>query len=86
MEELECLATWNEGNARYLVGKMNHRHAITSEDRYRCFVYEKITGIGESYQAILCIIDSKRNVKYFKLNVFNLHYEFGKCMNQNFWH
>ncbi|XP_026473462.1 uncharacterized protein LOC113377379 [Ctenocephalides felis] len=47
VEELECLATWNEGNARYLVGKMNHRHAITSEDRYRCFVYEKITGIGD---------------------------------------
>ncbi|KAF4516759.1 hypothetical protein B566_EDAN004598 [Ephemera danica] len=40
-EELECLATWKDGNTRYLVGKLAHKMASTDEDRYRCFVYER---------------------------------------------
>lgn len=40
-EELECLATWKEGSSRYLVGRLNHDHATSNEDRYRCFVYER---------------------------------------------
>ena len=39
-EELGCLATWKEGNSRYLVAMMNHSHVYTDEARYRCFVYQ----------------------------------------------
>lgn len=42
VEELTCLATWKDGNARYLVGLVTHHHATSNEERYRCFVYEKI--------------------------------------------
>lgn len=42
VEELECLATWKEGSSRYLVGRLHHRHASNNEDRYRCFVYERV--------------------------------------------
>ncbi|XP_055374625.1 uncharacterized protein LOC129607572 [Condylostylus longicornis] len=42
VEELTCLATWKDGNSRYLVGLVSHHHAISNEDRFRCFVYEKI--------------------------------------------
>lgn len=38
---MECLATWKEGSSRYLVGRLNHDHATSNEDRYRCFVYER---------------------------------------------
>ncbi|GFR25466.1 uncharacterized protein TNCT_292131 [Trichonephila clavata] len=44
-EELTCLATWKEGSAHYLVGKMKPRknYAVQhgDENYYRCFVYEK---------------------------------------------
>ncbi|XP_077285540.1 uncharacterized protein LOC143910818 [Arctopsyche grandis] len=46
VEELECLATWKEGSQRYLVGRVHHNHAMSNEDRYRCFVYEKTNGIN----------------------------------------
>lgn len=46
VEELTCLAGWKDGNSRYLVGLVSHHHAISNEDRYRCFVYEKISGSG----------------------------------------
>ncbi|BET02301.1 Hypothetical protein NTJ_15118 [Nesidiocoris tenuis] len=42
VEELQCLATWKEGSSRYLVGKIEHGHVTSNEDRYRCFVYDKI--------------------------------------------
>lgn len=42
VEELTCLATWKDGNSRYLVGLVSHHHAVSNEERYRCFVYEKI--------------------------------------------
>lgn len=52
MEELECLATWKEGSSRYLVGRLHHGHASSSEERYRCFVYERagqsVVGIGRA--------------------------------------
>nr|ATU83027.1 secreted hypothetical protein [Pristhesancus plagipennis] len=41
VEELQCLATWKEGSSRYLVGKIEHGHATSNEDRYRCFVYDR---------------------------------------------
>lgn len=44
VEELTCLATWKDGNSRYLVGLVSHHHATSNEERYRCFVYEKIAG------------------------------------------
>ncbi|KAL5284050.1 hypothetical protein ACFFRR_006368 [Megaselia abdita] len=44
-EELTCLATWKDGNSRYLVGLVSHHHAISNEDRYRCFVYERISSL-----------------------------------------
>ncbi|KAL1116737.1 hypothetical protein AAG570_005209, partial [Ranatra chinensis] len=46
VEELQCLATWKEGSSRYLVGKIEHGHVTSNEDRYRCFVYEKGGGGG----------------------------------------
>lgn len=46
VEELTCLAWWKDGNSRYLVGLVSHYHATSNEDRYRCFVYEKISGSG----------------------------------------
>ncbi|TMW48468.1 hypothetical protein DOY81_006450, partial [Sarcophaga bullata] len=45
VEELTCLATWKDGNSRYLVGLVSHHHAISNEERYRCFVYEKISSL-----------------------------------------
>ncbi|XP_054289562.1 uncharacterized protein LOC129004892 [Macrosteles quadrilineatus] len=51
VEELECLATWKEGSSRYLVGKvvpLHHTHSTSNEDSYRCFVYEKMSGQGQS--------------------------------------
>lgn len=44
VEELTCLATWKDGNARYLVGLVSHNHATSNEERFRCFVYEKFNG------------------------------------------
>ena len=46
VEELTCLAQWKDGNSRYLVGLVSHHHATSNEERYRCFVYEKIAGTG----------------------------------------
>ncbi|RZF36095.1 hypothetical protein LSTR_LSTR010506 [Laodelphax striatellus] len=43
VEELQCLATWKEGSLRYLVGKVHHSHATSNEERFRCFVWEKVT-------------------------------------------
>ncbi|XP_031633309.1 uncharacterized protein LOC116347051 isoform X3 [Contarinia nasturtii] len=48
VEELTCLATWKDGNSRYLVGLVSHLHAVSNEERYRCFVYEKILSSDES--------------------------------------
>lgn len=47
MEELTCLAAWKDGNSRYLVGLVSHHHAVSNEERYRCFVYEKISSLGK---------------------------------------
>ncbi|PRD35687.1 UNVERIFIED_CONTAM: hypothetical protein NCL1_10739 [Trichonephila clavipes] len=45
-EELTCLATWKEGSAHYLVGKMKPRknYAVQhgDENYYRCFVIQYI--------------------------------------------
>uniref|UniRef100_A0A224XGN8 Putative conserved secreted protein n=1 Tax=Panstrongylus lignarius TaxID=156445 RepID=A0A224XGN8_9HEMI len=48
VEELQCLATWKEGSSRYLVGKIEHGHATSNEDKYRCFVYDRspATSVG----------------------------------------
>lgn len=54
VEELTCLATWKDGNSRYLVGLVSHHHAISNEERYRCFVYEKLTPGNGKQIAIFC--------------------------------
>lgn len=41
VEELVCLGAWKEGSNHYLVGKVDHIHANSDEDRYRCFIYER---------------------------------------------
>ncbi|XP_063707345.1 uncharacterized protein LOC134836085 isoform X2 [Culicoides brevitarsis] len=51
VEELTCLATWKDGNARYLVGLVTHHHATSNEERFRCFVYEKIQSMGGAKDA-----------------------------------
>ena len=43
-EEIMCLATWKEGNRKYLVAMMNHSHVYNDESRYRCFIYQKQRG------------------------------------------
>ncbi|CAD6242213.1 GSCOCG00009454001-RA-CDS [Cotesia congregata] len=52
IEELECIALWKEGSSRYLVGRLHHGHASSNEERYRCFVYERvspsISGLGRT--------------------------------------
>ncbi|XP_018332882.1 uncharacterized protein LOC108742246, partial [Agrilus planipennis] len=52
VEELQCLAAWKEGSARYLVGKVHHNHATSNEDRFRCFVYEKASTKSEAIDGI----------------------------------
>lgn len=42
VEELECLGEWKEGSVRYLVGKLQHLSAKTDEDKFRCFVFERL--------------------------------------------
>ncbi|XP_067127997.1 uncharacterized protein [Centruroides vittatus] len=46
MEELVCLAWWKEGSTRYVVGKLQHKEAKTDDDKFRCFVYEKVKDHG----------------------------------------
>ncbi|XP_076353236.1 uncharacterized protein LOC143248619 isoform X2 [Tachypleus tridentatus] len=45
-EELTCVATWKEGSAHYLVGKLvnkkNYRISYKDEDTYRCFIYDSL--------------------------------------------
>ncbi|KAI9551902.1 hypothetical protein GHT06_022237 [Daphnia sinensis] len=47
-EQLECLAQWKDGSLRYLMGRLQHQGATSDEDRYRCFVYEKIQAPSSS--------------------------------------
>lgn len=42
VEQLECLAQWKDGSLHYLMGRLQYQGATSDEDRYRCFVYEKI--------------------------------------------
>ena len=39
-EKLECQASWKDGSRHFMVGKLDHLHASTDEDKFRCFVYE----------------------------------------------
>ena len=48
-ETMECLGEWKEGSVRYLVGKLHHNSAKTDEDKFRCFVFEKLKD-DSSYQ------------------------------------
>uniref|UniRef100_A0A1B6D3A2 Ig-like domain-containing protein n=1 Tax=Clastoptera arizonana TaxID=38151 RepID=A0A1B6D3A2_9HEMI len=41
-EELVCLAKWKDGATQYLIGKIHNAMVTSDEDRYRCFVYERI--------------------------------------------
>lgn len=52
VEELQCLAVWKEGSSRYLVGNVNHSHATSNEDRFRCFVYEKASMTSETSDGV----------------------------------
>lgn len=52
VEELTCLATWKDGNAHYIVGTLSHSRATSNEERFRCFVYEKINANSKHGKAI----------------------------------
>ena len=52
VEELTCLATWKDGNAHYIVGMLSHSRATSNEERFRCFVYEKINANSKHGKAI----------------------------------
>lgn len=49
VEELSCLATFRDGFLNYLVGLVSYDHAASYEERYRCFVYEKISSNGKLF-------------------------------------
>ncbi|XP_018304767.1 uncharacterized protein [Mycetomoellerius zeteki] len=40
-EELQCLASWNDGRNKYLVGTLKERSALNDAKTYRCFLYEE---------------------------------------------
>ncbi|EZA57924.1 hypothetical protein DMN91_001798 [Ooceraea biroi] len=40
-EELQCLANWNDGRNKYLVGTLKGRSALANDKTYRCFLYEE---------------------------------------------
>ncbi|XP_077255530.1 uncharacterized protein LOC143893705 [Temnothorax americanus] len=40
-EELQCLAIWNDGRNKYLVGTLKERSALGDGKTYRCFLYEE---------------------------------------------
>lgn len=40
-EELQCLALWNDGRNKYLVGTLKGMTAVGSDKTYRCFLYEE---------------------------------------------
>ncbi|XP_020280717.1 uncharacterized protein LOC109853237 [Pseudomyrmex gracilis] len=40
-EELQCLAVWNDGRNKYLVGTLKGRSAVGNGKTYRCFLYEE---------------------------------------------
>lgn len=40
--EVECIGHWKEGSTRYFVGRLEGRRAVTDEDRYRCFAWERV--------------------------------------------
>ena len=42
-EELQCLAVWNDGRNKYLVGTLKGRSISSAEKMYRCFLYEEKT-------------------------------------------
>ncbi|UYV68911.1 hypothetical protein LAZ67_6001626 [Cordylochernes scorpioides] len=54
VEELTCLATWKEGSAHYLVGRVHYpanyvtRH--NDHNNYRCFIYDQIPDQRGGYQ------------------------------------
>jgi hypothetical protein len=76
VEELECFADWKEGSYRYLVGKLHHDSAKTDEDRFRCFVFDKIKDAPEGYEiaqsgdatcdGLLSPKDGSRTMKIYK--------------------
>ena len=39
---MECIGHWKEGSTRYFVGRLKGRRAVTDEDRYRCFAWERV--------------------------------------------
>lgn len=81
VEELTCLATWKDGNSRYLVGLVSHHHAVSNEERYRCFVYEKILSSGKFYCA--CDFNStNQNAKLIRFSC-ELQIENRKMLNIN---
>lgn len=41
VEEVECIGHWKEGSTRYFVGQLEASRALTDEDRYRCFAWER---------------------------------------------
>uniref|UniRef100_A0A182TSH7 DUF7042 domain-containing protein n=1 Tax=Anopheles melas TaxID=34690 RepID=A0A182TSH7_9DIPT len=65
VEELTCLAWWKDGNSRYLVGLVSHHHATSNEERFRCFVYEKLSGSANNSETQLCPLEGQYMMKGF---------------------
>ncbi|XP_076318448.1 uncharacterized protein LOC143229670 isoform X2 [Tachypleus tridentatus] len=82
-EKLTCLASWKEGSTRYLVGKMEHKGTKTDDDKFRCFVYDRMqdnTGfrIAQSGDAtcdgLFSAVEGSRTMKLTRIR-----HPHGKC-------
>ncbi|XP_022249058.1 uncharacterized protein LOC106465445, partial [Limulus polyphemus] len=86
-EILTCLASWKEGSTRYLVAKMEHKGTKTDDDKFRCFVYDRLQDdsgfrIAQSGDAtcdgLFSAVEGSRTMK---LN--RVRHSHGKCQFPN---
>ncbi|XP_076347978.1 uncharacterized protein LOC143245501 [Tachypleus tridentatus] len=95
-EELTCVASWKEGSAQYMVGRMNKNHGLfeKDEDLYRCFIYDNLSDsyiMSQSADATCDGLVSPREgyriMRLTKTKHSNTGCQFpGWITSQRFWH
>ena len=68
-EEIECKASWRDGAFHYLVAKINHVHALTDEEKFRCYVYDYQVNNNKSAAATSGGGKRNNNIIIEKLNL-----------------
>nr|CAD7201513.1 unnamed protein product [Timema douglasi] len=96
VEELLCLASWKEGNDRFLVGKVYHKMATTDEQRYRCFAYKEIDGslayqVAQSGESTctngLSATEGSRTMTFYRVDSQQMSCKFPNWVtNHRRWH